>query len=237
MSSPASARAEKTDLAEQPAPLQWSKLTKLPIAIIAGMFLLGAALYSRLPATIPRHWGISGAPDAWSPKTPMSVFALPLLALGLYVLLIFVPRIDPKRRNLLKSVHAYNIVIDIVIGLEALVYVVTLVAAFTPKFDASRVIIAGVGVLLMVIGNYMASVRQNWTFGIRYPWTLSDEVVWKRTNRLGGYLFVGAGAATLVSALLPPVVSAVVVLSSTLSIVGVTVVYSLLLFRKRHPEA
>lgn len=58
-----------------------SYLFLIPFAIGIGLIAFTATQYSRLPDPIPTHWGIDGKPDAFSPKNPMSVLALPLILL------------------------------------------------------------------------------------------------------------------------------------------------------------
>jgi uncharacterized membrane protein len=220
-----------------PAPPRLRDYTKLPLLIIAAMFIAGAVLYPSMPLRFPTHWGISGAADAYSTKSFVTVFMLPLTALGIYVLLVFAPYMDPKRRSLKMSFHAYNVVIDAVVGMLAVVFAATTAAAFNAGFDVSKVILVTVGLMFAVIGNYMTTVKQNWTFGVRISWTLTDEVVWRKTNRLGGYLFVAAGALTIVSAFLPAPANIIVMLTAVFAMLAITYVYSYLLFRSRHPEA
>jgi uncharacterized membrane protein len=222
---------------ELPAPPRLRDYTRLPLVIIAAMFVAAVLLYPSLPSPIPTHWGVSGAPDAFSAKTFGSVFFEPLLALGLYALLVVVPYFDPKRRSLKLSFHAYNILIDAVVGMLAVVFAATMIAAYHNRFEVAKVIIITVGLLFAVVGNYMTTVKQNWTFGVRVSWTLSDEVVWRKTNRLGGYLFVAAGAITVICAFLPAPANFVIMMGSVLAILVVTYGYSYLLFRSRHPEA
>jgi uncharacterized membrane protein len=167
----------------------------------------------------------------------VSVFFEPMLALGIYALLPVVPFFDPKRRSLKMSFRAYNIVLDATIGLQAVVFAATAMAAYDNAFDVAKVVLVAVGLLFAVIGNFMTTVKQNWTFGVRISWTLSDEVVWRKTNRLAGYLFVGAGAVTVASAFLPGAVGISVMLATILAILVVTYGYAYLLFRSRHPEA
>jgi len=157
--------------------------------------------------------------------------------LGIYVLLIVVPFLDPKRRSLKLSFRAYNILIDAVVGMQAVVFAASMIAAYNQAFDVAKVILIAVGLLFAVIGNYMTTVKQNWTFGVRVSWTLSDEVVWRKTNRLGGYLFVAAGAITIVSAFLPGAWAIGTLLATMAVVIAVTYVYSYLLYRSRHPEA
>jgi uncharacterized membrane protein len=232
-----SAAAESPQPDALPGPPRLRDYTKLPILIVAAMFIAAAVLYPSMPTRFPTHWGISGTPDAYSTKSFGSVFFPPMIALGVYALLIFAPYLDPKRRSLKMSFRAYNIVIDAVVGMLAVVFAATTAAAFNAGFDVSKVIIVSVGVLFAVIGNFMTTVKQNWTFGVRISWTLSDEVVWRKTNRLGGYLFVAAGAITILSAFLPGSASIFVMLSAIFGMVVITYVYAYLLYRSRHPEA
>jgi uncharacterized membrane protein len=222
---------------ELPGPPRLQDYTKLPLLIIAAMFIAAAVLYPSMPARFPTHWGVSGAADAWSDKSFMTVFFEPLLSLGLYALLVAVPFFDPKRRSLKLSFRAYNILLDAIIGMQAVVFAATTVAAYNNAFDVSKVILVAVGLLFAVIGNYMTTVKQNWTFGVRVSWTLSDEVVWRKTNRLGGYLFVLAGAVTVVCAFLPAPANIIIMLATMAAILAITYVYSYRLFKSRHPEA
>jgi uncharacterized membrane protein len=209
--------------------------TKLPLFVVAGMFIAGAIVYPMMPQIFPTHWGVSGAPDAWSTKSLMTVFFQPLLALGMYGLLVFVPRLDPKRANLLKSISAYNVVLDVVAVFFAFIFAVTTTAAFNPRMDVGRFVFVGVGLLLMVIGRVMRDAKQNYTLGVRVSWTLADEVVWTKTNRLGGNLFVVTGALTVVSAFLPAPWNLVLLLGSMAVTIVVLYTYSYLLYRSRHP--
>ena len=216
---------------------RFSDFTKLPLLVVVGMFAAGAIVYPLMPETFPTHWGVSGAVDAWSTKSLMSVFFQPLMALGIYGLLVFIPRLDPKRRNLLKSIGSYNVVLDLIAVFFAFMFAVTMTAAFDPKLDVGRFVFIGVGLMFMVIGRVMRDVKQNYTLGVRISWTLADEVVWTKTNRLGGNLFVASGAVTVASAFLPAPWNLAVMLGSMFVTLVVLFSYSYLLYRKRHPEA
>lgn len=222
---------------ELPEPPRLRDFTKLPLLIIAGMFIAAAVIYPAMPERFPTHWGITGAPDAWSSKSFFSVFFMPMLTLGVYGLLVAVPYLDPRRRSLKLTFHAYNVIIDAVTALQALIFAATLVAAFDTGFDVAKVVLVGVGALFAVVGNFMTTVKQNWTFGVRVSWTLADEVVWRKANRLGGYLFAAAGVITALSAFFPPPVSFAVMFSTILLVLVVTYVYAFLVYRSRHPEA
>ena len=219
------------------ARLRLSDFTRLPLIVIAVMATVGAVLYPSLPGTLPIHWGVSGRPDGFAPKGFWSVFLLPAIALGTYALLVAVPLLDPKRANLKLSIRAYNIVLDMVVGLLAVIFAASMVAAYDIGFPVTKVMLPAMGVMFMVLGRLMADVKQNWTFGVRVSWTLSDEVVWDRTNRLGGRLFTGVGVVTFACTFLPAPYDILVMLAATLLVLPVVLVYSYALYRRRHPDA
>jgi len=216
--------------------MKFKDMPKLPLVLIAAMFAVGAWAYPGLPARIPTHWGSSGAVDAWSTRSFLSVFQMPLLAVGLYVLLWLVPYLDPKRGNLIASKQVYSIVIDLVTGLLAVVYAATLMAAHDAKLPVDRIVTLAVGVMFVVLGKYMGRVKRNWTMGVRYSWTLSDDTVWAKTNLLGGRLFMAAGVLGIVGVAVPPPWSIVMLVGPALAILPITYVYSWRLYRKLHPE-
>lgn len=211
-------------------------MPKLPLVLIAVMFVVGAVFYPRLPDVIPTHWGLSGVPDSWSARSFWSVFMTPLIATGMCGLFLVMPYFDPKRANILRSKRAYTITLDGLTALLTAVFVSTMAAAFNRSFPVDRVILLSVGLLFILIGNHLATLKQNWTMGVRFSWTLADEVVWRRANRLGGYCFVGAGALSLIGVLLPAPWNFLVMIVPVLGMLPVLWVYSYLEYRKRHPE-
>jgi uncharacterized membrane protein len=215
---------------------RFGDFTKFPLFIIAAMFVAAVIVYPSMPAVFPTHWGLSGAADAWSHKSLVSVFVQPLIALGLYGLLVFLPRLDPKRRNLLRSIGSYNLLVDAIMVFFAGIFALTTTAAFQPRLEVGGFIFAGVGLLFVVLGFVMRGVKRNTTFGVRVPWTLADEVMWDKTNALGGRLFAGAGLVTVAAAFLTPPWNAVVMMTCVLGVVAVLLVYSWVLYRSRHAE-
>lgn len=216
--------------------MNWKDMPKLPLVLIAVMFVAGAVLYPSLPEIIPTHWGPSGAADAWSHKSFLSVFAMPLVAVGVYALLWVVPLFDPKRANLLRSKKAYSVILDGETALLLAVFGASMAAAFNHAFPVDRIITGAIGLLFIVIGNFMTTVKRNFTMGVRFSWTVMDDVVWAKTNRLGGYAFMGCGALGLVGVFVPAPWNIVLLVGPILAMIPVLYVYSWLLYKKRHPE-
>jgi uncharacterized membrane protein len=82
----------------------------------------------------------------------------------------------------------------------------------------------------------MKTVKRNFTMGVRFSWTVMDDVVWAKTNRLGGYLFMGAGALSLFGVFLPAPYNIAVFMVPLLGMLPVLYVYSWRLYKQRHPE-
>jgi len=212
-------------------------MPKLPLVLVVLMFVIGTLLYPQLPARIPMHWGPSGQIDGWGAKSFFTVFFAPLMLLGLYLLLWFVPYLDPQRANLIRSKQVYAIVLELLAGLMTVIFIGTLYASFNHSMPMSSIIVMGSGAMFIVLGNYMGRVKRNWTMGVRYSWTLSDDTVWTKTNRLAGKLFIVAGVAAIVGAFTPPLIMIWFLLVPMFVILPVTYFYSMRLYKQLHPEA
>ena len=161
-----------------------------------------------------------------------SVFLLPcLLALGQLVL-SFVTFADPKRRNIHKKPLLVVLWIIPVLSffLNSAIYLV----ALGVRCNVPALILTLIGVLFIFIGNYLPKLRQNYTVGIKLPWTLADEDNWARTHRLGGKLFVACGLLTLVIAAVSGLIgdTASFIIFFVLTVISALVpsIYSYLLF-------
>lgn len=200
--------------------LSWR--TELPQwAMIVGMFILTAVTWSWAPARIPVHWGISGHVDRYGGKVE-GLLVPPLLTLGIYLLMIVVPRLDPGRKSYSLFSGSYTTIrLAIVTFMTALYGVMHLVLRGYP-IEVSTVVPLGVGGLLVVLGNLMGKIRPNWFVGIRTPWTLSSKEAWVKTHRLGGWLFILAGLGLMVTSIVhAPWAAAACIGLLLLSIVGV----------------
>jgi uncharacterized membrane protein len=160
--------------------------------LIAAMFLLAAAVWNTMPDSIPVHFGLDGQPDRYGGKFE-GLLSMPLTAAGLYLLFFFLPRIDPRGERYARFAGAYTIIRTAVIALLAAVQVVIILQTRGVAIDVSTIVALLIGLLFMVLGNYMGKIRPNWFVGIRTPWTLSSEESWNKTHRLGGKVFVVMG--------------------------------------------
>lgn len=194
-----------------------------------------AVLYSKLPEMIPVHWNVRGEVDNYGPRYMAWVIgALPLL---IYLLMRFLPAIDPRHKNYEKSARAYNAtmigIVTLMMGLQLLI----LGSATGLVLKMDMFVKAAIGVLFVVIGNYMGTIRSNFFFGIKTPWTLSSDEVWRKTHRLGGALFILAGLSFIGAAFIRGSLSVLILIIMIVAAVVVPIVYSYLLYRKTEGEA
>ena len=173
-------------------------------AIIALAIAFSAAVYARLPERLPVHWNLHGEVDRYGSRAE-GAFFLPGLMLLLWMLLRFLPRIDPRRANYAKFGDTYDLLVNSLVALFAVMHVALIGSSLGWPVSMARVVPALVGLQFIILGNALPRARSNWWFGIRTPWTLSNERVWARTHRVGGYLLAGAGFVLLVAAGLPSV--------------------------------
>jgi uncharacterized membrane protein len=199
--------------------------------LVGAMALFTLAVYPLLPDRIPVHWNLWGEVDGWTGKWP-GAFVAPALALGVWLLLQVLPKVDPRRRNYERFQETYWVVVNMVIGFIGLVHVLSLGTALGWPIGVPRVILVLVGVLFVALGNYLPRLRPNWWMGIRTPWTLENDRVWRDTHRLGGKTFVAAGLVMMVSAFLPPAFATVALVAAMVLGAGVPLVYSYVLWRR-----
>ena len=170
------------------------------IVLIAAMFVAAAVLWPSAPARLPVHWNIAGQVDRYGGKFE-GLLGLPLAMLGLYVMFLVLPLIDPKRTNYASFAAAYDTLRWATLVLLAAVYAAILLTSFGYPVDIGFVVPVGVGLLFCLIGNLMSKFRQNWFVGVRTPWTLSSRASWDKTNRLGGRMFLVTGLVLFALAL------------------------------------
>ena len=201
------------------------KADALALSMIAAMFVLAAVNWSSAPSEMPVHWNWAGDPDRLGGRFE-GLFGLPLAAIGVYLLLLLLPRLDPRKKNYDAFTGPFAIIRTVVVGLLLGLHVVALLWIRGERAHLNALVAAEVGIALLLIGNYLPKVKSNWFVGVRTPWTLSSESSWRRTHGLAGWLFKVGGVVTVATALAFPELARQVLIGSLIAAAGTSVVYS-----------
>lgn len=205
------------------------------IIIIAAVF--GAAIwaYGLLPDKIISHWNASGQPDGYSNKF-FGLFLVPIIMAVLFLLYLIIPKIDPFKENIKLFRKYYNALWIFLFLFFAYIFSITLIWNLGYKFDFTFAIIPAMSVLFYFIGSILKNVKRNWFLGIRTPWTLSSDIVWEKTHKIGGKLFKTAGVISLLGLIFRGPVSIIFIITPALLFSIYLFVYSYFEYKKNEQK-
>ena len=195
---------------------------------------LGLVLEPRFPDPMAIHWNEQGEADGYGSRF-MGIWFLPLMTIGLTLLLLGVPQIDPLKKNIEKFRKEYYTFILLFVFFFIYLHVISLLFNLGLRFNFLSLMIPAFGGFFYYIGVMMEKAKRNYFIGVRTPWTLADEEVWNETHRVGAKGFKIAGVSTLLGVVFP--VLAIWVMLVPILVVSVyVVVYSYVVFRRLHPN-
>ena len=203
----------------------------IPILIILISIGLGFYFYSVFPDTVPVHWGVNGEVDRWGSKFE-GAWLMPLIAVGMYLLFRFLPMIDPRKEKYSQFTKVYHLFKSMIFLFLFAIYLISSLNTLGYNIRVEVWVPIAVGVLFIIMGNYMGKLKTNWFMGIRTPWTLSSDEVWNKTHRLGGKLFIILGVLLIVTPILPYSNIFLTVVIPVIAVSVITVVYSFILYKK-----
>ena len=201
------------------------------LLILFATLMFAVAIYPSLPEQVPIHWNIKGEIDDYASKT-FGAFFIPILNIIMYVFFLVLPKLDPKKQNYEKFTASYKIIRYCFHIFMVLTYLVTILASLGYKVDVSLWIPVAVAILFILIGNIMGRVRHNYFVGFKFPWTLANEEVWKKTHRFGSKLMVLGGFIALIGAFLTQgSMRFIVLMVGVLAPTVITAIYSYLVYK------
>lgn len=189
--------------------------------------IVGAAVYKQLPERMATHWNFQGEPDGYSSRA-VAVLVLPGVLTLVNILLPWMLRADPKHENMSSALK--NVVIWTIPAVSVIAGGATIAWGLGYPLRLERIIPILVGLLFVIIGNYLPKTKQSYTMGIRLPWTLNSEENWNRTHRLAGFLWVLGGLYFLVMSFIGWNLPAFLIPIMLMTLIPT--VYSYLLYRK-----
>ena len=196
-----------------------SIITLLPIVV--GLFL-----WNKLPEKMPTHWNAEGVVDGWSSK-PFAIFGLPGIMLAVQWLCALGTGADPKKANHPEKV--LHLVLWIIPVLNNVLLAITYAVALGKQVRIDVILPVLIGLIFTIIGNYMPKCKQNYTIGIKIPWTLNSEENWNKTHRFAGILWVICGIVIMLTGFFG---GFVIFFAVALLMVAAPMIYSYILHRK-----
>ena len=194
-------------------------LTILPICYL----LLN---WSALPEKMPTHFDFNGEPNGYGSKT-IYIY----LQLGIYLLMLLLPIIDPRRKN-------YELFDDTYYKLRVILSLLFGAITFTVVFNVLHgtdnmglILPLIIYLLFTLMGNYLGTVRPNYFVGIKVPWTLNSDVVWMRTHKFAGKLWFWGGLAGIASWLVVKQNTIIMIVIASILVV-VPIAYSYIIYQK-----
>jgi uncharacterized membrane protein len=210
-------------------PLRWSDAAALLVlAVTAGAT---AMVYPSLPEQFAVHFDATGTPDSFYGRA-FGAALVPAISVVTYAMFRVLPVIDPRGENFRKFRATYDAIV--LLTLVFLAFVQGLLLAYNLGIDypQNALVLGGVGLLFAGLGVLFRRAEPNWFVGIRTPWTLSDDEVWRRTHRVAAPLYVLAGALMVVGAFLPVPTEFVVGVAAAIAAL-VPAAYSFVVYRRR----
>ena len=192
-------------------------------------FIISICFYNRLPAQVPTHWGFDNVADGYSSRN-MAAFGIPAFMFLMAVLVNIIYRIDPKHENISRSRELKQITRWFVVLLAVMVQLVIVLFGIGMEINVGSVISIPIALMFVAAGNYLPKYKQNYTMGIKLPWTLADEDNWNRTHRLAGYVWTAGGILMLIMGFFH---LAYLFFLVFMAMVLIPSVYSYLIYRKK----
>lgn len=194
--------------------------------------IIAILFYRQLPEQIPIHWNAAGEIDGYANKL-FALFGLPLGMMFLHIMVLWMMDKDPKHKNI--PVMMYHLMYFVIPVLTTIIILFSINASLPYGIDINVTTILPliIGLLFLLIGNYMPKCKQSYTVGIKTPWALDDEENWNKTHRLGGFLWIIGGLLIMFSGFLPSEMTTPYILIALIPMTIIPYVYSYLLYKKK----
>lgn len=169
----------------------------LSCAVCLVPFIMSLTFFSRMPEQIAIHFNFNGEPDSYAPKF-FAAFIIPSIVLLVHLYIWFRVESDPKKANM--SVMLKHIFLWCRPFVSIAMQAALISYALGSRLEWNFYVLLFLGILFIVTGNYLPKCRQNYTMGIRLPWTLNNQDNWNRTHRVSGYIWIICGTIYIINA-------------------------------------
>lgn len=205
--------------------------TILVLMMILVATTAGLLLWNQLPDQMASHWNVNDEVDSYMPKV-WGVFLMPLVTLGLFLLFLVIPNIDPNKANIAEFRESFNLFIVLFVVFMHYIHGLTLAWSLGyTGFKLSTSLLPAMGLLFIFIGFMLRKAKRNFFIGIRTPWTLSSDTVWAKTHQLGAVLFMASGVLAFIGGLFGGITAFWMLFVPLIGSTIFLVVYSYVLYR------
>lgn len=206
--------------------------TIVVLLMVISATVVGVVLWNRLPDPMASHWGPNDEVNGYMSKF-WGVFLMPLITLGMFVLFLVIPSIDPLKANIAQFRDVFNLFIALLVAFMVYIYILTLRwnLGYT-NVGISKAMLPAVGILFFFVGFMLRKAKRNFFIGIRTPWTLSSDRVWDETHRLGSVLFMISGVLAFLGSFFGGMTAFWFLFAPLITSTLVTLVYSYLLYQR-----
>ena len=188
--------------------------------------LIGFLLYSKLPDQLAIHFNFQGTPDSFANKFWV-ICGLPCFLALIHLIAIGITLHDPKKSEIGQKM--LSVIFYLIPVLSLFILSMTYLFALDSSFNMVSGVMILLGFLFLVLGNYLSKTHQNYTVGIRLPWTLNNRENWNQTHRFSSKLYMLGGLAIFINAFFRNTIFFFVVLAILLI---VPCLYSFILYKK-----
>lgn len=154
---------------------------------------MGLYFYEELPDTMAVHFNIENQADNFASKN-FALFGIPAIMTLLQAFCCIISDINENKKG--NSPKIIKIVKWIIPFLTIVVYTLTVLVGLGKTVDIGKIISIVLGVMFMVIGNYMPKMSYDDAKGNINPLP-ANESDFKQMMRLWGYTFVIGGMAII----------------------------------------
>ena len=170
------------------------------IFLIAFAVTFSIAVFDRLPDQMASHWNTANQVDGYISRF-WGAFLMPIMTVGILVLFMIIPSIDPLKANIAQFREYFNTFITLIAAFMVYMHILTMLWNLGyNQFNMGTAMMPAMGLLFVFAGIMMRKAKRNFFIGIRTPWTLSSDRVWDETHRLGSTLFIVSGLLALLGA-------------------------------------
>ncbi len=208
------------------------KISKAVIVILLASFIGNFFIYPFLPEIIPIHWSIGGTINGTGSKN--FIFLLGILPILIYMFLYLTSKFDARIKSGKMSLKTYSIMTMIPVLILIIINWGLNISVLNPQINMKwflTAIMASTGIGFVVLGIYLARLKQNNVFGIRIRWTLSNEQVWEKTHRFGGRGFIIIGLIVLALSFIKISASIIAMITLLITFSILIIIYSYIQYK------